>query len=88
MGKYAYIFQVGRGGRNLLMEEIFDWENISMGRKVSKGVNFLWGNFKLQENLPRIPIRNSSYVLLSLCRLNFMLGDVKGNCWGVNIHQD
>ena len=29
---------------------------------------------------PKIPIGNSFYVLLSLSRLNFTRGDVKGHC--------
>jgi len=42
---------------------------------------FLGGNFTLGE-FARIPIRNSSYVLLSPCRLNITCGDLKGNCPG------
>ena len=42
---------------------------------------FLRGNFARGE-FARISIRNSSYVLLSLCRINSTHGDVKGNCPG------
>ena len=45
------------------------------------GVEFFKRNLTLGK-VTRIPMLNCSYDLLSLCRVNFMLTDVKGNCPG------
>ena len=52
--------------------EFFMGMEVSSGRIFQRKLNI--GGFA------RIPIRNSSHVLLSHCLLNFMHGDVKGNC--------
>ena len=65
--KYAYILCGGGGefsARGIFHRDIFPWGGKFPGGK------FFRGDFALEE-LARIPIRNSSYVLLSHCRLNF-----------------
>ena len=71
------------------MHTFFGWGEVFAGRMFHEDC-FPWGgklsrseffrkNLTLWE-FARIPIRNSSYVLLSLCQLNLTSGDVKGNC--------
>ena len=74
--KYACIFFWG--GDSTLFG--FSTEIIFRGEKSFQRELF-WGIFTLGE-IARIPIRNSSYVLLSHCLLDFTHGDVKGNCPG------
>ena len=59
---------------------IFLGDDFLWGRKFPVS-EFSMGNFTLSE-FARISMRNSTFVLLSLCRLNFTLGDVKCNCPG------
>ena len=66
------------GGRRFPAGGIFLGDNFPSGRKFPGGEYFK-RNFTLGVFV-RIFIRNSSYVLLSVFRLNFTRGDVKCNC--------
>ena len=80
IGKYAYIFWVGRGGR------IFRWEDFPRGesfmeREVSRGWTFQ-GEFYTRWIRQNSYAKISLFVLLSLYQFNFRRGDSKGNCPG------
>ena len=54
----------------------FSCGKFPMERKVSRSLNFS-GKFYTEFKFARVPLRNSSYVLLSLCQLYFTCGNVK-----------
>ena len=68
---------LGGGGR--ILPGGFSMRRTFIGEESFWGMNFS-GEILHWGNLPEFPVRKSSHVLLSLCRLNFTAGDVKGNC--------